>query len=466
MADPSPERADPGDISSLGSVVVLMASRNNRLTAEAAIELCSEWADAGRRMVLADFHLESPILHELLGVENLEGMVDIFLYGASLSRIARPVLDSAFLFIPAGTYPSDPEEVYSNSRWKKLVAGFRESDATLAVFAPSEEGALAALSEWSSELVLLDTADREEIEHAKRLGFRVRGEGISLVDPMLELEPEEEEAGATIWPPAPLEGPDLPTSAPGVIRLPESELELPPPPVRDPARRSAGSPVLWILLVAVVLATVAYLLFSLKPDLIPGASAEAAAAVAPPAPPAAISGPVPYSVPVRAFSTFAAAQEEVAANQLRLPSVPFYTSAEVQQGVLYYRVFAGTSADSISAEVLRRDLVGEGIVVEADSPGSWSFIELTPYAFDLGEHVSAAEAVEHLDSLRVRSIPAYATVIPYSDGSRRWQLYGGAFRDSVSAEGMRDILTAAGFDPPLTVRLSSRRPPLPGAAAE
>lgn len=469
MVDPSRERADSGEISPLGSVVVLLGDSHSRLSAETAIDLCSELAASGQRMVLADLHLETPLLHELLGVENLEGLVDIFLYGASLSRIARPVLDSAFLFIPAGTYPPDPAEVYSNDRWKKLVAGFAESDATLAVFTPAE-GDLAALAHWSTDVVLLGPArDEEQVAELERLGFRVHELHPSAHE--AEAPATLPEAEATIWPPTPHNAIPAPHSTPELIRLPESELELPPPPVRTPAKRSAGSPVLWILLAAVAIATIAYLLFSLKPELLPGAAAESLTSVGAvddtiAASATAVSGAVPYSVPVRAFSSLAAAQEEVAANQLRLPSIPFYVSAETQQEVLYYRVFAGTSPDSATAEVLRRDLVREDIINEADSGGSWSFIERTPLAFDLGQFASMSDAAERLDSLRARAIPAYATLIPYSDGSRRWQLYGGAFRDSLSGEGMRDLLTTVGVEPRLTVRSGSRRSSQPDAATE
>src|SRR3712207_8543000 len=61
---------------------------DRRWAADVAIELGEVWAKDGRRIVLADLHLEAPLLHAGLDVSNMAAVVDIFLYGASLSRIA------------------------------------------------------------------------------------------------------------------------------------------------------------------------------------------------------------------------------------------------------------------------------------------------------------------------------------------------------------------------------------------
>jgi hypothetical protein len=45
----------------------------------------------GQRTVLADLGLDDPMLAERIGMSSMEGVVDIFLYGASLARSARPV---------------------------------------------------------------------------------------------------------------------------------------------------------------------------------------------------------------------------------------------------------------------------------------------------------------------------------------------------------------------------------------
>lgn len=465
MADPSRNQADSGERPPLGTVVVLLADEGDRQWAgEAAIELCSVWASDGRRIVLTDLHFEEPLLHRFLGVSNLEGVVDIFAYGASLSRIAKPVRDSAFLFIPAGTYPSDAAAIYADARWKKLVAGFRDTDATLVLFTPEDSAGLAALARWSPDIILLGSPwPRPKLDELEAIGYQVR----ATIYPPERPSPTGGDRGDEdgIWPPAAQVGPLLGGAAAAVHRPPTLELELPPPPVRPLSERTGGFPFLWVAIAVVVIAALAYLLFSLSPGLLPGSTperppgAEGSAVEATPFP-RAMS--VPYSVPVKAFSSLTAAQEEVVTNRQRLQSVPFYVSAEVRQDILYYRVFAGTLADSAEATRLRQRLVAEGMIDEDDSPG-WGHVELTPLAFDLGEFATMAAASARLDSLQASSIPAYATAIPYSDGSRRWQLYGGAFRDSASAEGMRDLLAVVGIAAEFSARSGS--PTDPGASA-
>ena len=83
LYDPADDQETPFDHLSVGAVVLLLVGEVDRWwAAETAIELSSAWAKDGRRVVLADLFLENPVVHEVAGAENLEGMVDVFLYGA------------------------------------------------------------------------------------------------------------------------------------------------------------------------------------------------------------------------------------------------------------------------------------------------------------------------------------------------------------------------------------------------
>jgi hypothetical protein len=76
-----------------GEVVALLvdASVRGDLWGErAAVALAREWAARGRKVVLVDGDVETPSLHELLRVPNLEGLADAILYGASLERVETP----------------------------------------------------------------------------------------------------------------------------------------------------------------------------------------------------------------------------------------------------------------------------------------------------------------------------------------------------------------------------------------
>lgn len=465
----SPIRGEPG------TVVLLVAGQADReWAAAAAVGLAGAWARDGRRVVLADLHLENPLLHEVTGNRNLEGVVDVFLYGASIARSARPVAGQGFFLIPAGTYEPDAEAIYHHPRWPKIVAGFRDASATLVLFVPSTSADVAAVSEWVDRVVLLGepgtggavgalasrgvepgamlVSGRGEGGSSRGGAGSARGEA-AVRDPWAEPAADAAGAAATGGVTAPV-GPRPPERA--------GEIAIPPAPRR--ARRGSRRGVYTVLLVLAAAALVAlagYLLARYRPDLVPWAAGGAAPAEAAPAGEAGpvasrLGDPLPYSVQVKAFTALPAAMAQVREERERFGSQPFYVSPEEIQGVLYFKVLAGLVADTTEATRLRAELVTAGSVEEEEAVGSWSLIQFTPLAFDLGEFPSDSLAAAREDSLAMKAIPAYRVAVPYSDGTHRWQLYAGAYRDSLSAEAMRQRLVAAGMEPRLVARIGDR----------
>ena len=103
-------------------------------------------ASAGRRVALVDCHVDEPQLHAAAGQDNHEGIVDVFEYGASLSRIAQRQKDSNLYFVPAGTFAPDPAVMAAHPRWRRLSAGFRHEDALMLLFLPADSlGPLASV---------------------------------------------------------------------------------------------------------------------------------------------------------------------------------------------------------------------------------------------------------------------------------------------------------------------------------
>ena len=91
-----------------------------------------------RRVAVGDLFAESPPIQELVQTEDPHGLVDSFLYGVSLSRIAYAVPDSGQLFVmPSGTEPPTYEDILPNPRWHRLTAGFKEVGALLVLAAPA-----------------------------------------------------------------------------------------------------------------------------------------------------------------------------------------------------------------------------------------------------------------------------------------------------------------------------------------
>lgn len=90
-----------------------------------------------RRVAVGDLFAESPPIQELVTSEDPHGLVDSFLYGVSLTKIAQPVADAGQLFVmPSGTEPPNYEEILPHPRWYRLSAGFREVRALMILAAP------------------------------------------------------------------------------------------------------------------------------------------------------------------------------------------------------------------------------------------------------------------------------------------------------------------------------------------
>ncbi len=99
-----------------------------------------------RRVAIADLVGEEPALQSLVPADAPHGIVDSFLYGVSMNKIAYPIDPAQNLYIlPSGSGPIDLDSLMRNERWRKLAAGFQEVDALLLLVARSEGSALDTL---------------------------------------------------------------------------------------------------------------------------------------------------------------------------------------------------------------------------------------------------------------------------------------------------------------------------------
>jgi hypothetical protein len=519
--DPAFERIPAGaawDGSYSGPVLLLFDPRADRYwVADAAIALATAWTQAGRRVVLADLGLDDPLLHERIGMANLDGVVDIFLYGASLARSARPVPGRGFYLISGGTYTDDAGAILRHPRWEKIVAGFREAQASLLLFAPANADGLEGLARWAGDAIVFGPPDAGSL-------FRAAvPDGVAahawLAPPVSEPAPHHEphrEHGAAAFEdrfpepePVPMSWPSTPAGAPtptpaidgetgqrfptfeelvgapaGTVPVPDPAWETATMPSRFGGRRrrgkgkgdaadeagaaagaKQGSPArLVILLVLLLLAAAAYFVYAYRPDFLNIWSQPSGLAASAPPPtvrpasaPVERGAPLPYAVSTVNFEAPGSARTAVQQKSSKFPDVPFYVVPETNQGRLYYKVLAGLFADTAQAVKVRDRLVAAGEADTAGVTGPWQLIQPRPWAFDLGTFPTDSAATVHADSLADRAIPSYVVPVPFSDGAERWRVYGGAFADSIAAQPMQRILASARISAPL-VRRTGRAP--------
>ena len=471
-----------------GPVLLLFDPRADRAwVADAAIALATGWNAAGRRTVLADLSIEDPILHERVGVPNLDGVVDLFLYGASLARSARPVPGRGFLLITAGTYTPDPEAILRHPRWEKIVAGFREAQASLLLFVPLDAPELGALGRWASDVVVLgEHGDGELFESIVPPEFRLRAwltpparpgsqppRAVAVPTTPGERFPEPEPVPPWKAPPRePAPPPPAPASHAAEVAtyVPAAELPVPDPqweetvepePWTGKRRKSKSipkerklSPLMLVLLVLLFIVLAAAAAVTFLPDLLPGwerpAAAPASSARLPGRRPQVAARPAgtarPYSVHVGAYWGVSAYDEAVQlAKRVEsgFPGTSAYVFPEETSGILYYKVYAGMLDDTVQAAALRTRLVSARLVNPEAVGGPGGLIQKRPWTFDVGEFPTREAADRRAAEFATQAIYVSPTAVPQTDGSERWTLYAGAYPDSAHAEPMKKTLQSA-----------------------
>jgi hypothetical protein len=140
-------------------------------TAETALGIARVQA-VHRRVAVGDLLGEAEPIQSLLRGDDPHGLVDSFLYGVSLSRIAQKVPESGELFImPTGTGPVDYDELFAQPRWRRLIAGFREVGAMLVIAAPADAPRVHELVDASDGVVIVGDVVPSEVSVAQSLAW-------------------------------------------------------------------------------------------------------------------------------------------------------------------------------------------------------------------------------------------------------------------------------------------------------
>ena len=159
----------PGDIeSALGDsdapfacVVILVDSEiDPDWGALASLAVARRWAASGHRVILADGCLDGPVLHEVVGVENGEGVSDMVLYGASAQRFAGRVEDGLML-ASAGTPVLDVADVLQHVRWDMMISGCREVGATLVCHLSTGTPGVEAMTKRADGVLVFAPASKD-----------------------------------------------------------------------------------------------------------------------------------------------------------------------------------------------------------------------------------------------------------------------------------------------------------------
>ena len=395
------------------------------------IALAESRAEAVGRTIVADAAFGTGRVHEMLGVPNLEGVADIFEFGASLSRVVTRPGGRTFEFVPSGPYVPDPRAILESDRWDRIAEDAAGESATVLVFVTATAPGLSTLSRRAGRaIVVADPADAERVEAALDPDCDV-----SAVVPLVAPAPEPPDGAAREVDASLLDRPEL--ADPIIFRS-------------EGKRRRA--PLLWGL--AAVLVVVggwfAYRTFLVSAPAPPEPmTVEEAAPAAPEPAPEPVETPIGFSVAVEAHQDLPTATERLEILEESDPAITFYISPVPISGSVWYRVLAGPVADRESGAALMRRLVEAGHKTAFDD---WA-VRPTRYAFLLGDFRTEEEAERRVAGLRELGIPAYVAPIDYDPGEARYRVYGGAFENPASAEVMEEMLAGVRIRAPLVERV-------------
>ena len=391
--------------------------------AQAAAALVTKWSARGARIVLADVSLGQPVLHDVFGVPNSEGVTDLMMAGAQLRAVSRWVGAPGFLFIPTGTPSADAADVMRSGKWDIVFEALGQANVDLVLYAPADLPGLDALLARSSAVVLLGGNTEAAEEAIQTLGL---SEALCLRPPVLEGT-----SGEVAF-----------LSNPPEVRAQDRKqsyfLRVPP----------------WRPVTAVGLLVLAVWAGS---RVLLGGSAESLGRpeerTEPPVPvvAAAPDPPQAYSLSLAAFQDAGLAARRAEGLAGRRPDLLFTTVPVWVSDRVFHRILAGPAIDSGAAEELRASLAE----TFADEDSALWIVRATPLAFTLGDYESREAADRRAAEVPVAWLAPYVFEVGASDRPS-FRVFAGAYADSAEASVVHAQFTELGEEPLELVRRVGR----------
>lgn len=448
-----------------GAHAVLVTGTDAHAAARVALGIGRVQA-RGRRVAIGDLVGEVEPLQRLVTGDDPHGIVDSFLYGVSLNKIARQVDEAGMLFVmPSGTEPVITPEIMSNERWQRLAAGFKEVGALLLLVAPSDAEGVHALAAMLDGVVVV--GDATSVLSVPRNSVLAHVEAPAAVVPAPDAAPASAAPIAvTPVPAGPISLSGEAPSGPQAPRAPEGAKRI----AVAPAATTRTFPVPALIAAALVLAVGAWYLLgrsktastadgqptvdgptsAVNVDAGTGAPESTAAAapvdsmaVPPVENPQDSLRAVPYGVVLVATNDEAQALARWADLGLKLPAGTVSMVQLRGERGRFYQMQAGAFARPRQADSLLAALRADGRL----NTGAGS-VKATPYALMLEAKVSRRAAQNVANGYGQRQIAAYPLL--QRDGSAT--IFVGAFETAEQAVPLRNELQAKGVSSTLHYR--------------
>jgi hypothetical protein len=449
-----------------GATVVALVPATAELDRAAALawDFARAAATAGIHVALVDGYVDEPRLHEAGGQSNDAGVVDVFEYGVSLTRIARAQPEGNLSFVAAGTYAPDRVATMAHPGWRRLAAEFAREHVTLLLFMAPE--CLGAVPVRLDGIVALAPGADAGGSRIPGIASAVRG-GVRLIATLTGEDgatAQEERAAQTPSAAAPVDTAPPAGAVPAPDAAPATEplvaTQGPAGPVWSQARASFGDLLrrrqqerrrfrfrIAIYAAVLVLGAEAVVLIPGQPspkpvpnlaepvDLTP-TPAPVPPAVAPPAPatarPTRAVEPLPFAVELLSSTTRSTAF--MSGDDLEHAGIPTLIAPVRIGRRIWYRVYAGPVATQRSADSLLDAVTRAGL-------GSFRSARAVrvPLSFALRRVADSTAVREERARLRRAGIPSF--LLGRADGA--YELFAGAFAARAEAAYLGGLLRSA-----------------------
>ncbi|HXY29950.1 MAG TPA: SPOR domain-containing protein [Gemmatimonadaceae bacterium] len=435
-----------------GCAAVVVIGEDGTSAAEVALGIARAHARR-RRVVVGDGVGELGPIEDLVPVDAPYGLIDFFVYGVSLTKVAHPVDPARNLFvIPSGTAPIDHDALFASEEWARLIRDFRIVEALLLVVVPAHQAGVGALASAMDGAVLVG---RVVPPAGAPVRAHIRPDGVPLLAPPRasarpglpdDFVANRDGAGE----PVPLTA-DRTATAPARVRLP------PPVVLAGGIAAVVVAAVAWALLRPVSshtgsadgdhAAPVAAAPVAAAPDSTDTLASAGSDSSAPVGAPLALTDSahaVPYSVQVEKFGSASSAISRLELESRHGLGALTYSPVASGDGGRSYRLLVGAFRDTTAALAMLRQLRAEHIVAAGRG-----HIVRTPFALLLNPDVERDLADVYVRAYRGKGLPAYALVQP----NGKLSLFAGAFATAEDADLLLASFRANGDKPTVTYRI-------------
>ncbi len=405
-----------------------------------------------RKVAIGDLFGEAPVLQSLVHTDDPHGLVDSFLYGVSLNKIAYPVADSGELFVmPSGTGPIDYDELFALPRWRRLAAGFGEVGALLVLAAPAGAARIHELVDNTQGAVVVGDVVPPSLPVARAIAWVRPKRGLTAVP----VEPAAQETGVVLAEQPPRRDRRRLAGAIGGLLvaagIAAAGLWIAQRPFASSPKPRRGVPAASPAAAAVTAGAVvtdsvarARLDSARRASMATGAGAGGSVADSFPVLPAVNAGDSAaasaFGVRLEQTNTKSGAILDLRGKFERVPASTYGLDARTR----FFILVAGAYPTRSGAESLLVQLRARGVL----APRSGS-VTTVPYAFLVQTDVPAADVPARLSRFAARGQPVYALRQP--NGAAH--LYFGAYESPQQAALAIPSVKEAGMTPTLVYRI-------------